>query len=67
MNIIGWQNVEIINRRSKVACIGPVTAKTANEHGLKTDIIADPYTIDGLVEAILEAVKASQRTGEGQK
>lgn len=67
VNIIGWQNVEIINRRSKVACIGPVTAKTANEHGLKTDIIANPYTIDGLVEAILEAVKASQRTGEGQK
>jgi len=36
-----------------IACIGPVTAETATEHGLKPDVVADEYTIDGLVEAIL--------------
>ncbi|MDD3895396.1 MAG: uroporphyrinogen-III synthase, partial [Syntrophomonadaceae bacterium] len=55
VNIIGWQNVETINRRCKIACIGPITANTAGEHGLKVDIIAKQYTIDGLIEAILES------------
>lgn len=55
VNIIGWQNVETINRCCKIACIGPITANTAGEHGLKVDIIAKQYTIDGLIEAILES------------
>jgi uroporphyrinogen III methyltransferase/synthase len=37
-----------------VACIGPVTADTARELGVKVNIIAKEYTIDGLVQAILE-------------
>ena len=32
----------------KIACIGPVTARTASELGLKVDIIAKRYTIEGL-------------------
>jgi uroporphyrinogen-III synthase len=36
----------------KIACIGPITAKTANEHGLAPGIIADQYTVDGLLDAI---------------
>ena len=36
-----------------VACIGPVTAKTAEEHGLRVDVMADPHTVDGLIAAIL--------------
>lgn len=35
-----------------VACIGPITAETAAKKGLTADIVADSYTIDGLVEAI---------------
>ena len=38
----------------RVACIGPVTADTARSLGIKVDIEARSYTIDGLVEAILE-------------
>lgn len=34
-----------------VACIGPVVAETAREHGLRVDVVAEPHTIDGLVEA----------------
>jgi len=35
-----------------VACIGPVTAATARELGLRVDIVATEYTIPGLVDAI---------------
>ncbi len=36
-----------------VACIGPVTAATANERGLTVATVADPHTIDGLVSALV--------------
>ena len=35
-----------------VACIGPVTAKTAENAGLKVDIMAEEYTVDGLIAAL---------------
>ena len=37
-----------------VASIGPITADTARELGLKIDIEAQDYTIDGLCEAIVQ-------------
>ena len=37
----------------KPAAIGPVTAETLEAHGLKAVVIAEPCTIDALVEAIL--------------
>lgn len=40
----------------KVACIGPITAKAAEELGLKVDILAEEHTIDGLVKAIVREV-----------
>lgn len=36
----------------QIASIGPITSKTARDHGLKIDIEAQPHDIDGLVEAI---------------
>ena len=38
--------------RAKVACIGPVTARTCLEKGIRPDVIAEKSTIDGLVDAI---------------
>ena len=38
----------------KVACIGPVTAKTCEELGIKPAVVAKEYTIEGLIEAIKE-------------
>ena len=35
-----------------IACIGPITAKTAEEHGLTVDVMPSEYTIAGLAEAI---------------
>lgn len=41
----------------KIACIGPITAETAEKNGLHVDICAQQYTIDGLVEAIVTYVQ----------
>jgi uroporphyrinogen III methyltransferase/synthase len=39
--------------QSVVACIGPITAKTARELGLQVHVVAEEYTIDGLVGALI--------------
>ncbi len=36
-----------------VACIGPVTAQTAREAGLRVDVVAPVHTVDGLVAALV--------------
>ena len=38
-----------------IACIGPVTAETARELGLRVDLVAGEYTIPGLVRALTGA------------
>jgi uroporphyrinogen-III synthase len=35
-----------------IACIGPITAATARQLGLKVELIADVHTVEGLVESI---------------
>ncbi len=40
--------------KTKIACIGPVTAKTAAKAGFTVDIVAKIHTIDGLVDAIVK-------------
>lgn len=52
ISIVGKENLNILST-AKVLCIGPVTAKTAEELGLKVAAVADVYTIDGLVEKLL--------------
>ena len=37
-----------------VACIGPVTAATAREHGLTVDVEARDHTVEGLVDALVD-------------
>ena len=39
----------------RVATIGPVTSETARNHGLKIEIEAKEFTLDGLVEALVGA------------
>lgn len=41
-------------QRAKLACIGPVTAETLKQQGLEPDLVAEEYTIDGLVKAIVK-------------
>lgn len=35
-----------------LACIGPITAGTLREHGLEPAVVADEYTVPGLVRAL---------------
>lgn len=44
-----------------VACIGPITQKTAEELGLRVDLVSKDYTIPGLTKAIVEYF---ERSGE---
>lgn len=44
-----------IVREAFVACIGPITADTARDLGLPVHVMADPYTIDGLIAALGDA------------
>jgi uroporphyrinogen III methyltransferase/synthase len=39
-------------KRMKVASIGPVTSKTARDHGMKVDVESRRHDIEGLTEAI---------------
>jgi len=44
-----------------IACIGPVTAGTAAELGLRVDIVAKEATVEGLVESLVSHWEGSQR------
>lgn len=37
-----------------IACIGPITAETARQSGLHVDVVAAEYTVDGLLDALIE-------------
>jgi uroporphyrinogen III methyltransferase/synthase len=41
-------------REAAIACIGPVTAATAREHGLRVDVEPREQSIEALVEALCE-------------
>ena len=53
-NFLGRLDKEHHEKLKKVviACIGPITQKTAESHGLKVTIVPDQYTVAGLVSAI---------------
>ena len=41
-------------KKASVACIGPITAKTAVEKGFTVDVVPAQYTIEALTDAILQ-------------
>lgn len=53
-----------------VACIGPNTAKTAEEHGLRVDVLAQDSTPEGLVAALaqhgLQLREQAEEAGTGE-
>ncbi len=44
-----------------IACIGPITARTAAEYGLTALLVAQVYTTEGLIDAIVQAQMPSQQ------
>jgi uroporphyrinogen III methyltransferase/synthase len=57
IEILGQKEYKSLLEGVVVACIGPVTAKTAEEYGIKIDIMPKEYTIPALVEAMVEYYK----------
>lgn len=53
MEILGPQRRSWITG-SAIACIGPITAETAQESGLKVDVIPGEYTLPALAESIVD-------------
>ncbi|SEP13872.1 uroporphyrinogen-III C-methyltransferase [Propionispora vibrioides] len=53
LQLLGPEGASLL-QKTKVACIGPITATTCAEQGIKPDVVAREYSIDGLVAAILE-------------
>jgi len=53
MSLIGQDVMASLPKQVTIACIGPITAETARKHGLKPDVVAEEYTIEGLVEALV--------------
>jgi len=47
------KNLATALSRARVACIGPITSRTAAQFGLRTDIQPEQYTIPDLVDAIV--------------
>jgi uroporphyrinogen III methyltransferase / synthase len=46
------QKILSLLRKMTIACIGPITAKTARDNGITVSVIAEEYTIPGIVKAI---------------
>jgi len=50
---LGGQAAAARGPRPLIACIGPITADTARELGLRVDVVAAEHTVPGLVAALL--------------
>jgi uroporphyrinogen III methyltransferase/synthase len=46
------QEILPLLKKVDIACIGPITAQTARDNGLQVSIVAEEFTISGLVAAI---------------
>lgn len=51
MDLLGPEASELLSHTT-VASIGPITSKTAQDCGLRVDVCASVYTVDGLLEAL---------------
>ena len=50
MTLLGEDSTQLSS--SLIACIGPITAKTAVDMGLRVDLIAEYATVESLVESL---------------
>jgi len=52
--LLGANGMRELLSATPVACIGPITQATAEEMGIRVDVVAEEYTIPGLTRAIVE-------------
>ena len=53
-NFVALVGQDIILPNALIACIGPITAQSAREVGLRVNVMAKEYTIAGLVAALVD-------------
>ena len=53
-SLIGEEQAADLLGMTVVAAIGPVTAAAAKALGITPTVIAETYTVDGLVEALVQ-------------
>ena len=53
-NLVKNFGVELLSK-TKTAAIGPITADTLRSYGVEPTVIAEEYTIDGLINAVVSA------------
>jgi uroporphyrinogen III methyltransferase/synthase len=58
---VGLDRVGPLLENVTVACLGPITAATAAELGLHVAVTPDEYTIEGLVEALVDHFASPDR------
>lgn len=55
VKLVGGKEAALrLTQGARIACIGPITAGTVAEMGRTADIVAETYTIDGLVAALVD-------------
>jgi uroporphyrinogen III methyltransferase/synthase len=59
--IFAGDDLKRLLARSAVACIGPITQSTAEEIGMRVDVVAEDYTIAGLTQALVEYFRKGGR------
>jgi uroporphyrinogen III methyltransferase/synthase len=59
LEMVGPETAELL-RGVVVASIGPITAQTAAEAGIASQVVPDRYTIPAFVDALLEYFRASR-------
>jgi len=62
VRLFGNANINSIVGSSAIACIGPITARTVEELGGRADIVAEEFTIPGLVRELAEYFVAQDKT-----
>ena len=59
MELLGTENLKALLEGVRIACIGPITATTAEGFGVTVDIQPKQYTIPALAEAVLHYYSVS--------
>jgi uroporphyrinogen III methyltransferase/synthase len=65
VELLEKDDLTLLLENVRIACIGPITAETAERAGLKVDIMPDQYTVPALVESILQYYSVSASPSEG--
>jgi uroporphyrinogen III methyltransferase / synthase len=61
--MLGDQDLPRLLSKAVIACIGPITRKTAKDLGMRPEVVSEEFTIPGLVSAMVDyfARTANQR------